>query len=79
MKYSPKKEKEVDWVLYVKVQKALSEKRMNVKILGELTGMDPCWVSMIIRGRKRSRKKEIKIAEALGLDWEYLFKEVKAG
>jgi transcriptional regulator with XRE-family HTH domain len=68
--------KEINWILYLKVQKALSEKEMNSKDLSELTGIKKEWISMIIRGRKRSRQKEIKIAGALGLKWDYLFKEV---
>ena len=69
--------KDIDWVLYVKVQKALSEKKMNSKDLSDVTGIKKEWVSMLIRGRKRSRAKEVKIAEVLGHEWDYFFDDGK--
>ena len=65
------------WDLFQKVQQSLLEKGMTSKDLSEVTGIKKEWVSMLIRGKKRSREKEVKIAEVLGHEWDYFFDDGK--
>lgn len=65
------------WDLFQKVQQSLLERGMTSKDLSEVTGIKKEWVSMLIRGKKRSREKEVKIAEVLGHEWDYFFDDCK--
>lgn len=51
----------------IEIKKALAEKRMTQKDLAEQLGVLPQYLTMIISGRKKSKKYTKKINKLLGI------------